>query len=182
MATNNINLTYDDIRKYSNTIIRQMKKQNWTPSVVVGLTRGGLLPGVLISHQLNIPMCSLDVSFRDNIDTPFTGQTSTWIPEEIENGHNVLVVDDINDTGKTFEWIRDDWMNTVSFIDMKKRNGDNWPWNKIKFAAIIHNEPSSTSTDFFGKKINKNKDPSWIVFPWEKSKKRSRQTKHDRVQ
>jgi len=162
----------DNVGLYSNRIIRQMKKQNWKPSVVVGITRGGLIPGVLISHKLDIPMCSLDVSFRDHTNSPFFGLTHTWIPEEIENGHKILVVDDINDTGQTFEWIRTDWRQTVNFIDEDTRKGKNWPWNMIKFAALVHNEPSSAPTDFFGMKINKNKDPSWIVFPWEKSKKK----------
>lgn len=162
--------SYEHVEKLANNIIQQMADANWKPSVVVGLTRGGLLPAVLISHICKIPMCSLDVSFRDNQDTPFSGTTTTWIPEEIANGHNILVVDDINDTGRTFEWIREDWRNCVQFIKDTQRIGPNWPWNKIKFAALIHNEPSSMPTDFFGKTINKNLDPSWIIFPWENSK------------
>jgi len=167
MQESKIFLTYDDVEQLVTKILEQMGAEQWCPSVVVGLTRGGLLPGVLISHKLKIPMCSLDVSFRDNMDSPFSGQTSTWIPEEIANGHNILVVDDINDTGRTFEYIREDWRFTVNFIKDDQRIGINWPWNKIKFAALIHNVPSSEPTDFYGKTVNKSIDSSWIVFPWE---------------
>lgn len=162
-----IYIDYNDIEKLISTILYKMQRDNFKPNVVVGLTRGGLLPGKLISHALNIPMCSLDISLRDHIDSPFLAKTHTWIPEEIQHGHKILVVDDINDTGATFDWIREDWRYTVNFIKDTDRHGDNWPWNYIKFAALIHNEPSPQPTDFYGYVINKTRDPAWIVFPWE---------------
>jgi uncharacterized protein len=156
-------LDWDDVGCHVLTMIEKMQKDRWIPSVVVGITRGGLLPATMISHYLNIPMCSLDVSFRDNLG-PFGGQTSTWIPEEIKNGHRILVVDDINDTGRTFEWIRHDWLSTVS---LQPPVGENWPWNHIKFAAIVHNIPSCAPIDYFAVEIDKSRDPCWINFPWE---------------
>lgn len=139
-----------------------MIDEGWTPTCVVGITRGGLVPATMISHFLGVPMCSLDVSMSN--DGPFGGQTTTWLPEEINNGHRFLVVDDINDTGATFAWIKKDWQTTVQFFEP---NGSDWPWNHIKFSALIHNRPSPVRTDFAGMEINKDLDPSWVVFPWE---------------
>lgn len=156
-------LGWDDVEYLTDLMIKSMIESEWTPTVVVGLTRGGLAPATMISHFFNIPMSSLDVSFREEWGA-FGGPTHTWVPEEIANGHRILVVDDINDSGKTFEWIRDDWQQTVQFLE---KQSEGWPWNAIKFGALIHNEPSKQGTDFFGRKINKNIDPSWIVFPWE---------------
>jgi len=163
MDVKKIYLTWQDVEDLVAEVIQSMINNDWTPSVVVGLTRGGLVPAMLISHHLKIPMCSLDVSLRDN-EGPFGGTTSTWIPEEIENGHRILVVDDINDTGATFGWIRGDWSNTIRYI---KEHGDGWPWNHIKFASLVHNEPSSQPSDFYGRLINKDQDPCWLVYPWE---------------
>ena len=162
-----IYIDYNDIEQLVETVLAKMQAELFQPSVVVGLTRGGLLPAKLISHALKIPMCSLDVSLRDKVDSPFAGNTTTWIPEEIEHGHRILVVDDINDTGATFDWIREDWRFTVNYIADERRQGPNWPWNYIKFAALIHNEVSPQPSDFYGRLINKAKNPSWIVFPWE---------------
>lgn len=156
-------LTWEDVGPLCNNVIAQMIDQSWTPTVVVGITRGGLTPAAMISHYLNVPMCSLDVSLRDNTG-PFGGPTHTWIPEEIANDHRILVVDDINDSGATFEWIRDDWANSVQFTEPKAYD---WPWSHIKFAALVHNDASRQTTDFVGMRINKAKDPSWICFPWE---------------
>jgi len=162
MDVKKTHLSWKDVEDHTFRIIEKMQSDHWTPTVVVGLTRGGLLPATLISHYLNIDMCSLDVSLRDNHFSG--GSTTTWIPEEIENGHRILVVDDINDTGATFDWIRNDWMDTVRHTIS---TDENWPWNHIKFAALIHNIPSRQPTDFYAVGINKDVDPQWIVFPWE---------------
>ncbi len=163
MDVKKLYLSWDDVEELTSNVIEKMIVESWTPTVVVGLTRGGLTPGTLISHYFGVPMCSLDVSLRDNTG-PFGGTTHTWIPEEIANDHRILVVDDINDTGATFDWIRNDWSWTVQHI---KPMSDNWPWTHIKFASLIHNKPSPIGTDFYGRLIDKDHDPLWVVFPWE---------------
>lgn len=165
MDVKKIYLGWNDIERLTEKVIESMIDENWMPTVVVGLTRGGLTPATLVSHYLGIPMCSLDVSLRDN-QGPFGGPTTTWIPEEIANGHRILVIDDINDTGATFAWIREDWENTVSFIPTTDREAG-WPWTNIKFASLVHNVPSPQTSDFHGMLVNKDDDPSWICFPWE---------------
>jgi hypothetical protein len=47
------------------------------------------------------------------------------------------------------------------------RSYNDWPADKIKFAALIHNEPSPINTDYWAKRINKDIDPIWIEFPYE---------------
>lgn len=163
MNINKIYFTWDDICAQVDNIISCIRADGWQPSVVVGLTRGGLLPATLLSHRMGIPMCSLDISFRDNLE-PWCGTTHTWIPDEIGNGHRILVMDDINDSGRTFDWIRQDWSNSVQFL---KPVGDDWPWNHIKFAALVHNAASTAPTDYHAQLIDKSQDPCWIVFPWE---------------
>ena len=59
------NLTYKDVESLTNEILRQMNKDSWRPDYVVGLTRGGLLPAVLLSQYLDVPMETLKVSLRD---------------------------------------------------------------------------------------------------------------------
>ena len=48
-------------------ILRQMHLDNFRPDYVVGITRGGLFPAIMISHYLKVPMHALDVSLRDNV-------------------------------------------------------------------------------------------------------------------
>ena len=46
-------------------LCRQISRSEWRPDYIVGLTRGGLLPAVMISHYFGIPMRSLNISLRD---------------------------------------------------------------------------------------------------------------------
>lgn len=152
-------LTWTDIEDYAETILVKIKLDNWFPNLIVGLTRGGLLPAKMLSHALDVEMSALDVSLRD---AKVISPTTTWIPELVSSqNYKILIVDDINDTGATFSWIRNDWASTLHL------SADQWPADNIKFSALIHNVSSSEPTDYYGRSINKEADPVWINFPYE---------------
>jgi hypoxanthine phosphoribosyltransferase len=46
-------------------IIRDMAQDNWRPDYIAGITRGGLVPATMLSHYLDVPMHTLNISFRD---------------------------------------------------------------------------------------------------------------------
>ena len=138
-------------------IIRQMLQDDWKPDYIVGITRGGLIPAVLMSHYTGIKMHTLDVRLRDgNGDGP---ESNCWLAEYASEGKKILVLDDINDTGETFKWIVQDWEASVV---------DHIAWgDDVRFAAIIDNVPSEMDVEYSSMEINKTEDPSWIVFPFE---------------
>jgi len=79
---------------------------------------------------------------------------------------NILIVDDINDTGATFNWIMEDWPSGCF------PNDDHWNyvWNKnVKFAVLVDNLASKCNVkmDYVGMEINKAEDDVWVDFPWE---------------
>ena len=135
-------------------------KSDWRPDYIVGLTRGGLTPAVLLSHLLEVPMHTLKVQLRDlNADY----EHNAWMPEDVTEGKNILIVDDINDTGDTLAWIRDDWEKSVFQGDIA------YHWHKrIRVAVLVNNMASRESVDWHIDEINKAEDDSWICFPWEK--------------
>jgi hypothetical protein len=162
-SINRVYLSWQDVQDACSEIMRQMDDDAWRPTLIMGLTRGGLAPGAMISHALKVPMTSLDVSLRDD---DLIGPTSTWVPELITQDHRILVVDDINDTGATFNWIRQDWRWAVRMYHGGKPDQP-WPQDAIRFASLVHNLPSLAPIDFHGQVINKAVHPSWICFPWE---------------
>lgn len=171
--------TQPDVDKLIQNILMQMQRDNWKPDYIVGLTRGGLIPAVYISHYLAVPMHTLKVSLRDG---PGQNESNTWMAEDASgyaetlNGipiynesiqKRILIVDDINDTGATLDWIMQDWETSCmpTSLDWK----DVWG-NNVRFATLVDN----LSSDFKGKisytgtEINKAEKDSWVVFPWER--------------
>ena len=143
-------------------IIRQMQHDNWRPDYVVGLTRGGLVPANMISQYMSIPMNTLKVSLRDNLNGT---ESNLWMAEDAFNGKNILIVDDINDSGATLNWIKQDWSSGCLPNDEKW----NTVWNNnVRFAVLVDNQNSGFhDIDYSSVEINKAEEDVWIVFPWE---------------
>ncbi len=143
-------------------ICRSISISGWQPDYIVGITRGGLLPAVMISHYLDVPCETLKVSLRDGAEP----ESNLWMAEDAYNGKNILIVDDINDTGATFNWIINDWPESCH------PNDDRWNdvWNNnVKFAVVVDNLSSKCSVymDYWSLEVNKAEEDVWIEFPYE---------------
>jgi hypoxanthine phosphoribosyltransferase len=46
-------LTDRDVKKHVSSIINQMVRANFKPDIVIGLSRGGIVPALLVSHYFN---------------------------------------------------------------------------------------------------------------------------------
>ena len=62
---NKIYHSWEQVDRWCNRIALDILKTDWRPDYIVGLTRGGLVPAVRISHLLDIPMHTLKVQLRD---------------------------------------------------------------------------------------------------------------------
>lgn len=164
--------SWSTVREWVNGISLQMYKDAWRPDYIVGLTRGGLVPAVIMSNALDIPMHTLKVSLRDNPNT----ETNCWMAEDAfgynpviqgNNRKNILIVDDINDSGATLNWIREDWQ--ASCLPNDDRWKEIWGHN-VRFAVLVDNLSSKFyhKVNYCGIEIDKAKKDEWIVFPWEK--------------
>ena len=131
-----------------NKIIEQIKNSNWSPEVVISINRGGCVPGIYLSHRLSLHHKVIDIQLRDSNKPP----DLKIIKKRIKEFDNILLVDDINDSGKTLKTIYD-LTNAYSKI--------------IYNATLIYNQESKVKTDFYGKEIRRSKDQNWYVFPWE---------------
>lgn len=160
--TKEIHFSNKDVNGFVSDIIRQMWLDGFMPDYVVGITRGGLVPAQMISQYLNIPMNTLKVSMRDDAHC----ESNLWMAEEAYTGKNILIVDDINDSGATMKWIQEDWESSVS-LPIDKTWEQTWNHN-VRFAVLVNNESSEfEDVDYIGKTVNKFEEPCWVVFPWE---------------
>jgi xanthine phosphoribosyltransferase len=159
-----IYVSWNDVQRQVQELVRQMWLDNWTPDYVVGITRGGLVPANLISQYLDCPMETLKVSLQDGNDN--NCEHNFWMPDDAVNGQKILIVDDINDSGATLNWILQDWTGIDSDTNPV------WPsilGNNVRVAVLYNNEASDSKVDptYVAESINKFENPQWIVFPWE---------------
>jgi xanthine phosphoribosyltransferase len=156
--------TWQDVESQTQEILRQLHTDAWRPDYVVGLTRGGLVPANLISQYLECAMECLKVSLRDDTSQP---ESNLWMAEDAYEGKHILIVDDINDSGATLNWIQQDWMSSCF-----PNNQDRWTqvWgNNVRVAVLVDNESSKSKLNisYSAVDLNKADEDVWIVFPWE---------------
>ena len=58
-------INWNDVDHMVDDLINQMFADNWKPDYIVGITRGGLTPAIIMSHKTGIKMFTLDVRLRD---------------------------------------------------------------------------------------------------------------------
>jgi hypoxanthine phosphoribosyltransferase len=172
-------ITQEQFTGLISELCRDIANSGWRPDYVVGITRGGLTAALMISHYFDIPCETLKVSLRDGGQS----ESNLWMAEHAfgyvpkdERGSGdadtdpayrkkILIVDDINDSGATIKWIKQDWQSSCL------PNHPAWDviWNSnVRFAVVVNNEISEfKNIDYVGQTINKHDDPCWVVFPWE---------------
>ena len=125
---------------------------DWKPDFVIGIGRGGLVPAVYVSHELDLPMLSIDHSSK----VPgFADQLLRKAAAKSAAGERLLFIDDINDSGGTIERIREILAN------------DGCDITNLRFSVLLNNSRSKVSVDFWSQMIDRNTDKRWFVFPWE---------------
>jgi hypoxanthine phosphoribosyltransferase len=176
-------IEYNQYKGLVNEICRKITVSGWKPDYVVGITRGGLFPAVMISHYFNIPCHTLKVSLRESAEHEC--ESNLWMAEQafgvvdrdnqpkygsrwdVSLRKNILIVDDINDTGQTLDWIVKDWQ---SGCYPRESSVWNTVWNhNVKFAVLVDNLSSKCGVDmdYVGMEFNKAEEDFWFEFPYE---------------
>lgn len=143
-----IKYTPDLARNAVSHIVRQINcdEDGWKPEVIVGLTRGGLIPAVMLSHSLGIQMMPLHWATRD-----FVGYDSLEI---LRPYREILIVDDICDTGKSINTL----LYNANIVA---------PLTKIRTAvlALKFNQPYRPNYHFLN--LHGEECDAWVEFYWE---------------
>ncbi|MDA4846727.1 xanthine phosphoribosyltransferase [Hoeflea poritis] len=115
---------------------------------IVCITRGGLVPAAIVARELNIRMIETVcvASYHD-----YSSQGEMTVLKQInaelssDDGENVLIVDDLTDTGKTAEIVR-------AMLP------------KAHFATVYAKPKGRPMVDTFVTEVSQD---TWIYFPWD---------------
>jgi hypoxanthine phosphoribosyltransferase len=126
------------------------KMDGFNPDVLIGISRGGLVPVRLLSDYLNNPNVAIfRIEFYKGI-----GQTNEkpeiTHPLTIDvKGKKVLIVDDVSDSGKS--------------LIVAKEYIEKLGAKEVRIATLHYKPRSSFKPDYYVGETD-----AWIVYPWEK--------------
>ena len=137
---------WNEMRREVNTLSRTISLDKFDPQVIVGISRGGLTPGVMMSHWMQKPFKPIKTSLRD------FPEWEDYLPKKTDE--RVLIVDDICDSGETFQKISD-------FITERGVNVE------VRFASLWWNNECNFEPHYYVQECAKDSEGIWIHFPWE---------------
>ena len=154
--------TFEQMKTDLSGIVDQIEHSGWKPQLILGLTRGGLIPATMLSHQFSAPLIPINLSLRDFVRDQIAviSEIKTAFDQfGIEDLHNVLIVDDILDSGATLERL-------LQIFARTQMNNDKL---QTRIAVLVHNQASTSDVKphYVGTAINKDEDPSWLEFWFE---------------
>ncbi|MEM1557916.1 MAG: phosphoribosyltransferase [Thermoproteota archaeon] len=130
-------------------LVEKVLKSGYKPDVIIGVSRGGLVPLRIFSDEFeNVEIGVIRVFFYEDVKK--TGSEPKIIQDVNVDvvGKKVLVVDDVADTGKSLETVRKHLQNKGAL--------------NVKIATVYYKPWSILKPDYYVKKTEK-----WIIFPHE---------------
>ena len=145
-------LPYERFLDEVETVAKLLEADEWKPDFLVGIGRGGLVPAAYLSHRTGLPLLTVDHSSGER---GFGDELLDKLAAKIQADARILIVDDINDSGATINYLR-------SAIEAKVDRPD-----RLRVAVLVHNARSRARAEYHGSEIDRDRDKRWYVFPWE---------------
>jgi hypoxanthine phosphoribosyltransferase len=142
-------LSYEQFGTAARELARQVADDGFEPDLVLAIARGGLFLGGALGYALDVKnLFVMNVEFYTGVDE--RRDLPVVLPPTLDQvditGANVLIADDVNDTGKTLELVRDFCTGYVAAVR----------------TAVVYEKPRSAVTcDYVWRHTDR-----WIDFPW----------------
>ncbi len=143
-------VSWDQIHRDSRALAWRLDKQgpgddgSW--KAVVAITRGGMAPAMIVARELDIrTVDTISVKSYSHQDQGKAVVLKAPDMDVVGDGEGVLIIDDLVDTGKTLEVVRD-LMPKAHFATV---------YAKPKGKPMVHSYITEVSQD------------TWIFFPWD---------------
>lgn len=142
-------ISWDQIHRDSRALAWRLDGQgpdNGAWKAVVAITRGGMAPAMIVARELDIrTVDTISVKSYDNQSQSEAQILKSPDPELMGDGTGILVIDDLVDSGKTLEIVRD-------------------AMPKAHFATVYAKPKGRPMVNTFITEVSQD---TWIFFPWD---------------
>lgn len=129
-------------------IADRIKESDFKADVIVGISRGGLLPARILSDLLDNPhLANIKVEFYVDIDQTKEVPVITQPVSVSVKDKRVLIVDDITDSGQSFRLVWETLAQEAA---------------EVKTVTLYHKPWSCFTPDIYARETE-----AWVIFPWE---------------
>lgn len=142
-----LSLSWQQLHKDTLTLTKKVGASEQKFDLIVAIARGGMTIAQILSDFLSLPVATFTVSSYKDLRQESSSEVSFHVGGDLKN-KRVLLVDDVSDTGKTFE-------RGVAYLHKLGAAS-------ITTASLLVKPQSKYVPDFFVKKTS-----AWIVFPYE---------------
>lgn len=140
--------TYDDIHEACEQYHAHCQRYGYQPSAIMGVARGGLIPGVIFSHLFGVPLIPVSYSSKSGNGDDINHDNN--LPEIVHS--DVLLVDDIHDSGQTMTEIKEHYeQQGISVVQ----------W------AMHYKERTGKTAKVDGYWCIVPEDAGWVIYPFE---------------
>lgn len=143
-------ISWSEVQRLCQHLAIMIRDSGYRPDIIVAIGRGGYIPARLLCDHLNI-MALTGIKI-EHYRAGATRQEQAIIRYPLctdIKGQQVLVVDDVNDSGDT--------------IELAIKHLQTFQPREIRTAVMHHKVISNIGVDYFAKKIIKWR---WLIYPW----------------
>jgi len=127
----------------------KIRRNGFKPDIIVGVSRGGWPPARVLSDLLENPnLANARAEFYLGVAETKTEPILTQPVSAAVAGKKVLIVDEVADTGKSLELVKEHIIRQGAV--------------EVKTATVYYKPWSIVKPDYYEKETS-----NWIVFPWE---------------
>jgi len=147
MSSKYVTLKWQDVEEDIRALADKIRASGEQFDAILGIARGGLVPAMLLSDSLDQHnIATIRMRLYKNGKKLESLEILDWPAASME-GKNILVVDDISDTGETLSQLKT-WLSTQNVSGFK--------------IACLHSKPKTDlKPDFYSRELD-----GWICYPW----------------
>ncbi len=143
-------LSWDEIEELTLILAEKIRASGFKPDIVLGIMRGGWIPARILADFLGVEeIAAIEIKFYRGVGETRERPVVTKPPIADLRGRNVLVMDDVSDTGKSLSVA----ITVLTFFGP----------SSLKTATLFVKPWTMFIPDYYV-----DSTEAWIAFPWEK--------------